>query len=736
MNKKSVFFAFALILSIIFSTLNFNVAMAQDEDLLAEITFDNDTTVSKNSFSGTGFTYGNAEKTGYVNKITGVTNYLGNMGKALKFVQDGYTGSNDYNHNMPFIQYSFSNYDSTKKIITSNFVIEAMVMVNSGSANASTIAIRLANTGATSSKNQNTITVNGNGVITSGSSSRAYTPKTWVKLGVQYTQNITDNGDGTQTVSASYTTYVNGEVLANKVAIASVDGVTYDGISYIQFSSVLPGGSDSSPSYSWAMWDNIKVYTGNYDPDKDKSDKNLGKLNMYNNEIQIVPGESVNSIKEKLAYAGNGNIIAGVFSDSELTNEVETVSADDKIVIASSNGATISVYTAKEVLTFFDVNFSSESSLSPLRNMEIPSSPKGSVLFENGYSGCHDQVLTLQGTVAGSYMDINIRYDKMTDIVSDSIVIEASVFVQQGTECIFQPRFNERGYNIVRMVNGNIQAFKNSDELSMVGKYDQNIWNNIIIVIHRENYNYDLYLNGQLVSAGNSLATDLSQEAIKYINFIGVVNRNKDVASNLKVSYRYLKMYSTYDLGLSNFHAEIKSEENPQNYALSGNKIYLRTDDGIEINDFMAFIDGKVSGEVRVYTDNSYTSFVDDYVSDGNIVLVESKNKNAYKAYTVTKYDVIAVNKFTSFVNDIESTKIAAGDIEASAQIVSLESEPSAIVIAVYKNEVLDDIVIATGKSELSAKISISSIEGVTAKCMLLRKLDDLVPLSSAIAIQ
>ena len=492
--------------------------------------------------------------------------------------------------------------------------------------------------------------------------------------------------------------------------------------------------------------DDIKIYDSAYEPTGDEAveytitgDLNYGEsLRGFFVDDTVTVDEILNSIDTSCEKYMIDSLSSNTIKDSG------TVENGNVVVIRSADGKTFEylyVYTSEESKIVDQDSFKESSTYTMFGDATYAGKRVSTGIYGRESDDYSFDMYTNE--VPGNVESAN-RYNFMADnnvCSADSFTKEFSIGADGNfDEVLFIVRStytdSEGG-----SVYGYKEPFKfkkdgtidiNNDRVLQTAEFRENQWYRIAITIYPAECKYDLYINNEKILSKEWLSTDdelwdsdkYDITSLYWFQIQPLYKANEEDADTLKSGHVYVDDTITY------YGEYMEKAENDvsvvTDYEIDNKAGTIKVPEGTDISAFVDKVDFGSASAV-LYTDNTYTAQVDEWLSDGNILVIRSENGKVFRYYTVT---IEAEDEFR--IDDKIDLKItpAEGDTPAKAKAsinvhVPENDQPKDMVFAVasYKDGVLQSVEYVTdnviGDKLLEAEMDIEDTEGVTVKAML-----------------
>ena len=137
---------------------------------------------------------------------------------------------------------------------------------------------------------------------------------------------------------------------------------------------------------------------------------------------------------------------------------------------------------------------------------------------------------------------------------------------------------------------------------------------------------------------------------------------------------------------------------------------------------------------VGLFTDNTYRTPCEDFVSSGNVIVLTSPNGKVFKYYMVQSPEFKIDNEITLYVNGEMTNILEAGELKAEINVYSPENQKlsGTLILAVYENGALKNIYTdeksIAGDTAFSVSAVIESADNITAKAIFVDSLQSIKP--------
>lgn len=531
-----------------------------------------------------------------------------------------------------------------------------------------------------------------------------------------------------------------------------IDEITIFGNRWTQLQAGLEASETEETRNVTLAIDDIETYTGAYTPNDN-----------------AVPAYTVNDTVEYLEttrtiFAGSDTTAAQVLDAVETRGEkmiLESISSDNKIesgtvsdgnvvVVKSPDGrafAYIYIRTDEEGKIIDQDSFGEDSYYSvtwdaPARDYSGTGTASG--LFGRASGDVSYRMYTedLPASLGCAH-----RYNFManTNVCSaDAFTKEFSIAAEgdmDAVKLLLRTKLNNDdgllNYNepIAFSKDGTITVAQDA-----VGIIDQSFrekqWYRIALTIHPKECTYDLYLNGEkvadmvrLVSEEDAAIYDIT--SIEWFNIQpifnadGTENRSGNVYIDDTVTY-----YGEYINDPQN-NTEITS-----GYEIDEANGTITVPDGTDISTFAGYMDFGDTTPV-IYEDDAYETQVDEWIENGNVLVLTSANGKVFAYYTIvtsggTEPDPDPDPEDEFRVDDAIALQLTpeqgAAPAAAKASInmhvpADEAARETVLVVAAYKDGVLQGIEYVSesvsGDRLLEAELELAETDGVTVKAML-----------------
>lgn len=271
----------------------------------------------------------------------------------------------------------------------------------------------------------------------------------------------------------------------------------------------------------------------------------------------------------------------------------------------------------------------------------------------------------------------------------------------------------------------------NGDRILTTAEFKQNQWYRVAMTVYPYECKYDLYLNNEkVITKGWLSMSDTLWDADKYdvtslywFQIQPVYSANENNAGTVRSGHVYVDDTITYYGGYTpSSGSEIAITTAYEVDEAAGT---ITVPDGTDISAFVENIDFG-SATPALYADNTYTSDVQDWLSDGNVLVLTSENGLVFKYYTIkTSTDVFKVDDNINLtLTPAQGSTPAKAKATVNMYVPTAQAaKPVTMVIAAYKDNALMSVNYITdsvsGDRLLEAELDIADTNGVIVKAML-----------------
>ena len=531
-----------------------------------------------------------------------------------------------------------------------------------------------------------------------------------------------------------------------------IDEITIFGNRWTQLQAGLEASETEGTRNVTLAVDDIETYTGAYTPNDN-----------------AVPAYTVNDTVEYLEttrtiFAGSDTTAAQVLDAVETRGEkmiLESISSDNKIESGTVSDGNVVVVKSPDGRTFAYIYIRTDEEGKIIDQDSFGEDSYYSVTWDapaRDYSGTG----TASGLFGRASGDVSYRmytedlpaslgcahrYNFManTNVCSaDAFTKEFSIAAEgdmDAVKLLLRTKLNNDdgllNYNepIAFSKDGTITVAQDA-----VGIIDQSFrekqWYRIALTIHPKECTYDLYLNGEkvadmvrLVSEEDAAIYDIT--SIEWFNIQpifnadGTENRRGNVYIDDTVTY-----YGEYINDPQN-NTEITS-----GYEIDEANGTITVPDGTDISTFAGYMDFGDTTPV-IYEDDAYETQVDEWIENGNVLVLTSANGKVFAYYTIvtsggTEPDPDPDPEDEFRVDDAIALQLtpeqgvapAAAKASINMHVPADEAaRETVLVVAAYKDGVLQGIEYVSesvsGDRLLEAELELAETDGVTVKAML-----------------
>lgn len=525
--------------------------------------------------------------------------------------------------------------------------------------------------------------------------------------------------------------------------------------------------------------DDVKIYNGEYTPSDDAKvsyEITDGTLN-YDASLKAFLVDETVTVENVLAGISTGNTKYVI--DSLSGNKVKesgNVSNGNVVVIKSADGGTVEyihIYTDPELIhssrILMENGYAADSNYSIYQD-EANYSSKANVTGVYGKDASdYSYACVSSGVPAEKALSDRFNFTSNDGFAfsSDAFTYEFSVGGDGDIDSIGFLNYNYLSYRELDEASGEYtektdKVYTSPLKLYADGRivvnehttltdmtFRKNQWYRVAITYYPKECKYDLYINGVKVADKEwASSNDKYFDSEKY-----------DLSG-----FYWFQLQTSYSAKASGAERQGRAVVDDiasylgTYYDDPGNRAVLESDsftvDEVNENiyipentDVSAVADSISYGEAAIglFTDNTYQTPCDSFVSSGNVIVLTSPNGKVFKYYMVQSPEFKIDEEITLYVNDEMTNILEPGELTAKINVYSPENRKlgGLLILAVYENGALKNIYTdekaISGDTAFSASAAIETTDNITARAMFMDSFGTIkpyIPAASYVTIQ